>query len=184
MSSEALRTLRWDGGTGVWCASSSAALLRWPSECCHVLSFPGVHESAPVHGGSVSVMFGCHSYPLSPLPRAPMPTPADRTRSSSMPPPKERPQDKKGRSRAASVEGRELEKAGKLADADRGCQGGGDARLCTLAALHRRVGRCILLLARFVDRGKEEEKSAAAGTYRLLARRIWRCSRVILGCAS
>lgn len=32
-----------------------------------------------------------------------------------------------------------------------------------IAALHRRAGRCILLLARFVIRSKEEENGAATG---------------------
>lgn len=95
-----------------------------------------------------------------------------RPRSSSLQPLKERCDRRLGggRSRAASVEGAELERAGGGKD-DAGVGGGvGGGRggdpipiVSVVASLHRRVGRCILLLSRFVERGKEEENRTAAG---------------------
>lgn len=81
-------------------------------------------------------------------------------RSSSLQPPKER-HNRRGRSRAASVESRDTDRVvGKL-EAEKNRLG--DARGAEIAALHRRVGRCVLLLARFVDRGKDEGKIVATG---------------------
>lgn len=82
-----------------------------------------------------------------------------RSRSSSLQPPSER-RHKMGRSRAASVESRDPERAGEL-ESDSG--GPGHARDAAIESFRRRVGRCILLLASFVGKGKEEEHNVAAG---------------------
>lgn len=74
--------------------------------------------------------------------------------------------------RAASVEGRdvrrakELEAAAGAAAGGRGGHQGAPPPLSPRAlieSLHRRVGRCILLLARFVTRNKDEENGTATG---------------------
>lgn len=94
----------------------------------------------------------------------------NRTRSSSLPPEKPRQGSRRGgtrSSRAASVEGRDLRRAKELeaaaaaAAAER--QGTPQSPRAQIAALHRRAGRCILLLSRFVTRSKEEERGAATG---------------------
>lgn len=63
------------------------------------------------------------------------------------------------------MEGRDLRRAKELEAAVAAEQRGAPSSpRAQMAALHRRVGRCILLLARFVtSRSKEEEKGAATG---------------------
>lgn len=79
-------------------------------------------------------------------------------------------------SRASSVEGRDVTRAKQL-EADNQANsvvvgsGRGSAAAAAaatspqaqIASLHQRAGRCILLLAKFVTRSKEEENGAASG---------------------
>ncbi|CAM9939084.1 unnamed protein product, partial [Ectocarpus sp. 13 AM-2016] len=103
-----------------------------------------------------------------------------RRRSSSLPP--EKGSTRQGRmmggasSRSTSVEGRDVTRAKQLEAEHHGSvvvgSGRGSAAAAAAAAspqaqiasLHRRAGRCILLLAKFVTRIKEEENGAASGT--------------------
>ena len=57
---------------------------------------------------------------------------------------------------------KELEAAAAAAAAE---QGAPPSPRAQIAALHRRTGRCILLLARFVTRSKEEENGATTGDH-------------------
>lgn len=147
--------------------SEETLLVRrtWCPGTGHSISFNS--EGTPIDG----TPFPLFGHPPAPLHRFP---PVRRTRSSSMPSPKERP-EKRGRSRAASVESKDAKKpgSGKPPDGEKimgsAAAGAGEGRSSTLAALHRRVGRCILLLARFVDRGREEENRVAAGAYNFVA---------------
>ena len=73
------------------------------------------------------------------------------------------------------MEGREARRAEEMLERKRAASGGGRSggggdggrRYLTpraeIASLHRRVGRCILLLSRFVSRSKEEENGAVTG---------------------
>lgn len=76
------------------------------------------------------------------------------------------------------MEGRDVRRAEEMLERDRaahgvggygggGGVGGGGRRYLTpcaeVASLHRRVGRCILLLSRFVSRSKEEENGSVTG---------------------
>lgn len=111
------------------------------------------------------------------------PCSSHRVRSSSLPPEKVRHSRKGSRSsRASSVEGREVRRAKELEEAARRQEGSGagvgpygsraggvavsSSPCAQIAALHRRAGRCILLLARFVTRSKEEENGATTGEAR------------------
>ncbi|CAN0525813.1 unnamed protein product, partial [Ectocarpus sp. 12 AP-2014] len=95
-----------------------------------------------------------------------------RRRSSSLPP--EKGSTRQGRmmggasSRSTSVEGRDVTRAKQLEAEHHGSVVVGSGRRSAAAAaaaspqaqiasLHRRAGRCILLLAKFVTRSKEEE---------------------------
>lgn len=76
-------------------------------------------------------------------------------------------------SRSTSVEGRDVTRAKQLEAEHHGSvvvgSGRGTAAAAAaspqaqIASLHRRAGRCILLLAKFVTRSKEEENGAASG---------------------
>lgn len=81
-----------------------------------------------------------------------------------MPPQKERQSRTGGRSRAASVEGRDQGRAKEL-ERERDARDAGrlPSPRAEIASLHRRVGRCILLLARFIDRGKEDDTKGITG---------------------
>lgn len=95
-----------------------------------------------------------------------------RKRSSSLPPEKAR-LHRKGLSRSlrsSSVEGRDVRRAKELEAAAAAAGAGGHpgappplSPRAQIESLHRRVGRCILLLARFVTRSKEEENGTATG---------------------
>lgn len=93
----------------------------------------------------------------------------DRVRSSSLPPEKvfqvrKYPRARGGR-RAASLEGRELSKVEEIERPQAGRDVGRQvpSPLIEVAALRRRVGRCIMLLAKFVDRSNEEESGSGGG---------------------